>query len=189
MSLRYVFLMSECVNQCFSAVRLHVLGYESRHISLPTVYIISRNRTFLLFNLNEPFVSSSGSSGVGTDEVSANVTEGDSIILNTNVKTTLQEKIKWFFNDIRIAQVNGDLSKTCTDVHCNKGTERFKDRLKVDNQTGSLTIMNISTTYSGLYELEIISERVGILKHFNVVVDCESLCSNYCTFIQLISNM
>ncbi len=176
MSLRYVFLMSECVNQCFSAVRLHLLGYESRHIFLPTVYIICRNRTFLLFNLNEPFVSSSGSSGVGTDEVSANVTEGDSIILNTNVKTDLQEKIRCFFNDIRIAQVNGDLSKTCTDVQCNKGTERFKDRLKVDNQTGSLTIMNISTTYSGLYELEIISERVGILKHFNVVVDCESLC-------------
>ncbi len=108
--------------------------------------------------------------------MSANVTEGDSIILNTNVKTTLQEKMKWFFNGIRIAQVNGDLSKTCTDVQCNEGTERFKDRLKVDNQTGSLTIMNISTTYSGLYELEIISERVGILKHFNVVVDGESLC-------------
>ncbi len=125
---------------------------------------------------NELFVSSSGSFGVGTDEVSANVTEGDSIILNTNVKTNLQGKMKWYFNDTRIAQVNGDLSKTCTDVQCNKGTERFKDRLKVDNQTGSLTIINISTTYSGCYELEIISERVSIMKHFNVVVDGESLC-------------
>ncbi|XP_058617044.1 uncharacterized protein LOC131530663 isoform X2 [Onychostoma macrolepis] len=112
-----------------------------------------------------------GSSGVGIDEVSANVTEGDSIILNTNVKTNEQEKIKWYFIDTRIAQINGDLSKTCTDVQCNKGTEIFRDRLKLDHQTGSLTIMNINTTYSGLYQLQIISERISIMKHFSVVVD------------------
>ncbi|XP_016385660.1 uncharacterized protein LOC107721941 [Sinocyclocheilus rhinocerous] len=121
-------------------------------------------------NMKRFSVTVASSSGVGTDEVSAYVMEGDSIILNTNVKTNLQERIKWFFKDIRIARINGDLSKICSGVQCNKGTERFRGRLKLDNQTGSLTILNISTTDSGLYELEIISDRISIMKHFSVVV-------------------
>uniref|UniRef100_A0A673GK88 Immunoglobulin domain-containing protein n=1 Tax=Sinocyclocheilus rhinocerous TaxID=307959 RepID=A0A673GK88_9TELE len=112
------------------------------------------------------------SSGVGTDEVSASVMEGDSIILNTNVTTNLQERIKWFFNDIRIAQINGDLRKICTDDQCNKGTERFRDRLKLklDHQTGSLTIMNTRTTDSGFYKLQMNHSRISIIKIFSVTV-------------------
>ncbi|XP_050950441.1 uncharacterized protein LOC127153429 [Labeo rohita] len=110
--------------------------------------------------------------GVGTDEVSAYAMEGDSVILHTNVKTIQQKNIKWYFNDILIAQINGDLSNTCTDVQCNKGTERFNDRLKLDNQTGSLTITNINTTDAGLYQQKIISDRIStsIMKHFSVFV-------------------
>ncbi len=80
-------------------------------------------------------------SGAGSDGVSVSVMEGDSVTLNTDVKINQQEKIHWYFNDIRIAYINGDLSDICTDVQCNEGTERFRDRLKLDNQTGSLTIM------------------------------------------------
>ncbi|XP_077081409.1 uncharacterized protein LOC143735213 isoform X1 [Siphateles boraxobius] len=105
--------------------------------------------------------------GVESDKVS--VMEGDSVTLYTGVKTNQQEDIKWYFNDIRIADINGDLNKTCTDVQCNEGNERFRNRLKLDHQTGSLTIRNINTIDSGVYELKIISSRISG-KIFNVSV-------------------
>ncbi|XP_058617574.1 uncharacterized protein LOC131531040 isoform X2 [Onychostoma macrolepis] len=110
-------------------------------------------------------------SGVGSDEVSVFVMEGDSVIFHTGVETSQQEDIKWYFSGTRIAQINGALSYICTDVKCNKGTERFRDRLKLDNQTGSLTIMNIRNTNSGLYELKIIRSSSGSDKIFNVTVN------------------
>ncbi|KTG06421.1 hypothetical protein cypCar_00043479 [Cyprinus carpio] len=89
--------------------------------------------------------------------VSVSVMEGDSVTLNTDVKTNQHDIIKWYFNNIRIAQISEDLSFICTDVQCNEGTERFRDRLKLDHQTGSLTIMNITNTDSGDYKLKIIN--------------------------------
>uniref|UniRef100_A0A673GI12 Ig-like domain-containing protein n=1 Tax=Sinocyclocheilus rhinocerous TaxID=307959 RepID=A0A673GI12_9TELE len=102
--------------------------------------------------------------------VSVFVMKGDSVSLHTDVKTNQQEDIKWYFNDIRIAQIAGDLSFNCTDVQCNEGTERFRDRLKLDHQTGSLTITNTRTTDSGLYELKIISIRNSSEKTSSVTV-------------------
>uniref|UniRef100_A0A8C1YNH3 Immunoglobulin domain-containing protein n=1 Tax=Cyprinus carpio TaxID=7962 RepID=A0A8C1YNH3_CYPCA len=92
--------------------------------------------------------------GGATDEVSVSVMEKDSVTLHTDVKMNQQEKIVWYFNGIRIAVITGDLSYTCTDVQCNEATERFRDRLKLDNQTGSLTIRDIRTTDSGHYDLQ-----------------------------------
>ncbi|XP_016108474.1 uncharacterized protein [Sinocyclocheilus grahami] len=109
-------------------------------------------------------------SGVGSDGVSASVMEGDSVTLNTDVKTSQQEEVVWYFNDTRIAQISGDLSDICTDVQCNEGTERFRERLELDHQTGSLTIMNIRTTDSGLYRLVIISSSNSNSKISSVAV-------------------
>ncbi|XP_058617002.1 uncharacterized protein LOC131530644 isoform X2 [Onychostoma macrolepis] len=109
-------------------------------------------------------------SGVDSDGESVSVMEGDSVTLHTDVKTNQQEKIKWFFSDTRIAQISDYLSKTCTDVQCNKGTERFRDRLKLDHQTGSLTITNTRTTDSGVYKLQVISSRSISEKRFRITV-------------------
>ncbi|XP_058616236.1 uncharacterized protein LOC131530130 [Onychostoma macrolepis] len=109
-------------------------------------------------------------SGVDSDGESVSVMEGDSVTLHTDVKTNQQEKIKWFFSDTRIAQISDYLSKTCTDVQCNKGTERFRDRLKLDHQTGSLTITNTRTTDSGVYKLQMISSRSISEKIFRITV-------------------
>ncbi|KAL0161221.1 hypothetical protein M9458_044946, partial [Cirrhinus mrigala] len=96
-------------------------------------------------------------SGVDTDRVPVCVEEGDSVTLHTDVKTNQKDRIKWFSNDNRIAQIAKELNTSCTDVQCNEGNDGFRDRLKLDHQTGSLTITNIRATDSGLYKLQIIN--------------------------------
>ncbi|XP_073699507.1 uncharacterized protein [Garra rufa] len=116
------------------------------------------------------FLLDHGLSGVSTDRVSVPVMEGDSVTLHTGVETKHQEDIKWYFSGVRIAQISGDLSFICTNVQCNEGTERFRDRLKLDHQTGSLTITNITDTDSGEYKLKIISSSDSE-KIFSVSID------------------
>ncbi|XP_048038466.1 uncharacterized protein LOC125263512 [Megalobrama amblycephala] len=109
-----------------------------------------------------------GASGVDIYDVS--VKERDSVIFHTGVETNQQEVIKWYFDETRIAEISGDLSYSCTDVRCNEGTERFRHRLKLDHQTGSLTITNITNTDSGVYELRSIRSSDSTDKTFNVIV-------------------
>ncbi|KAL0161519.1 hypothetical protein M9458_045244, partial [Cirrhinus mrigala] len=47
---------------------------------------------------------------------------------------------------------------------------RFRDRLQLDQQTGSLTIIKTETNHSGRYEVEISSSKHTIHKTFNVTV-------------------
>ncbi|XP_073699629.1 uncharacterized protein [Garra rufa] len=51
---------------------------------------------------------------------------------------------------------------------------RIRDRLQLDNQTGSLTIKNMRTTDSGPYELNIKAGPGDRVKKFNVTVYCDS---------------
>ncbi|XP_073700508.1 uncharacterized protein [Garra rufa] len=106
----------------------------------------------------------------GVFDESLSVMEGDSATLHTGFETNQQETIRWYFNGVRIAQITGDLRFICTDVQCAEADERFRDRLKLDHQTGSLTIMNTRTTDSGLYVLKIISSNGLSEKIFNVTI-------------------
>ncbi|XP_042568222.1 uncharacterized protein LOC122134953 [Cyprinus carpio] len=116
------------------------------------------------------FLLCHGASGGVADSVSVSVMEGDSVTLHTDVKTSQQEEISWYFDDTRIAQITGDQSYICTDVQCNEGTERFRNRLKLDHQTGSLTITNITNTDSGLYKLVILHSSSDSVLIFTVAV-------------------
>ncbi|XP_050951596.1 uncharacterized protein LOC127154225 isoform X2 [Labeo rohita] len=114
------------------------------------------------------FLLDNGASGVGKDEVFVSLKEGDLVSFHTSVKTSQQNYIKWYFNDTCIAKISGNLSHICTDVQCDNSTERFRDRLTLDNQTGSLTIRDIRTTDSGLYKLQMNSSNTCSEKNFNV---------------------
>ncbi|XP_058615735.1 uncharacterized protein LOC131529825 isoform X8 [Onychostoma macrolepis] len=89
--------------------------------------------------------------GVKTVSVEVTVLEGDSVTLRPDL-TEIQrdDVIQWRFGQQKspVADINRFLTSYSPD-------ERFRDRLKLDNQTGSLTITNIIATDSGLYEAEI----------------------------------
>uniref|UniRef100_A0A8C1PJ01 Immunoglobulin domain-containing protein n=1 Tax=Cyprinus carpio TaxID=7962 RepID=A0A8C1PJ01_CYPCA len=104
-----------------------------------------------------------------TDTVkSVSVKEGDSVTLQINV-TEIQtdDKIDWKLGTNRnlIAKINGKTSKIFD------GPDgRFRDRLKLDHQTGSLIITDTRTTDSGLYEVKISSSSSEDTHRFNVTV-------------------
>jgi len=108
------------------------------------------------------------------DSVELSVTEGDSVTLHICVEKKKEEILKWYFNKILIARINGHPKHTCTEDQCEDGAGRFRDRLKLDHQTGSLTIMNIRITDSGVYELKNSSGRHNSEKIFSVSVHGES---------------
>ncbi len=104
--------------------------------------------------------------GADTD-VMKSVTEGDSVTLNTDVtEVQRDDQILWMFGpkETRIAE----LYKHSIDMF--SSNEIFGDRLQINNQTGSLTIRNIRTTDSGLYKLQIRSNRGNSDKTFNITV-------------------
>ncbi|XP_058617992.1 uncharacterized protein LOC131531331 isoform X2 [Onychostoma macrolepis] len=106
------------------------------------------------------------SSGVFGDSVS--VMEGDSVTLNTDVTEIPEgDNIVWKYGAEKslIARMNKKKQDFSSDVL----DGRFRDRLKLDNQTGSLTITNITTQHAGCYEL-LISGAKRTSKTFNVSV-------------------
>ncbi|KAL1252150.1 hypothetical protein QQF64_019946, partial [Cirrhinus molitorella] len=96
------------------------------------------------------------------------VLEGDSVTLNSSLtKIQTDDKIAWMSGNKRscIARINRETKKVL-----NVSDVSFRDRLKLDNQTGSLTITNTRTTDSGLYEVSV-SNSITETKHgFNVTV-------------------
>ncbi len=94
------------------------------------------------------------------------VAEGDSVTLQTDATEIHEdEDILWYFEDKKsvIAKINRE---TKTDDGLD---ERFRDRLKLDDQTGSLTITNTTTKHAGLYKLEISGAKLKS-KTFSVSV-------------------
>ncbi len=96
--------------------------------------------------------------------------EGDSVTLQTDATEIHEdEDILWYFGDKKslIAEINRE---TKTFFTSDDGLdERFRDRLKLDDQTGSLTITNITTKHAGLYQLEISGAKLKS-KTFSVSV-------------------
>ncbi|XP_052406284.1 uncharacterized protein LOC127952062 [Carassius gibelio] len=91
------------------------------------------------------------------DVKTLSVMEGDSVTLNTDLSEVQKYLlIQWMFGSTRIAEVE---SLSQTNSTYDGPDERFRDRLKLDLQTGSLTITNTRTTDSGLYKVTVISKN------------------------------
>ncbi|XP_043078874.1 uncharacterized protein LOC122327517 isoform X2 [Puntigrus tetrazona] len=95
---------------------------------------------------------------------SLSVTEGDSVTLHTDASQIHQdEDILWKFGAQKslIAQIKRE-KQIFPDV-------RFREGVKLDHQTGSLTITSVSTKHTGPYEVKISGEKRSI-KKFRVSV-------------------
>ncbi|XP_077081365.1 uncharacterized protein LOC143734954 [Siphateles boraxobius] len=95
---------------------------------------------------------------------SVSVMEGEYVTLHTGL-TEIQtdDLMQWMFGDFQIAEIY-------------KADDRFStsdgpdNRMKLDHQTGSLTITDIRFTDSGLYELKISNIRRTIYRRITVTV-------------------
>ncbi|KAL0161329.1 hypothetical protein M9458_045054, partial [Cirrhinus mrigala] len=89
------------------------------------------------------------------------VIEGDAVLLHTDVAEIHgDDDIQWKFGavDSLIAEISKAAGIFSTSDVILDG--RFRDRLKLDKQTGSLTITNITTEHTGLYKLQITGQRL-----------------------------
>ncbi|XP_067255050.1 SLAM family member 5-like [Chanodichthys erythropterus] len=96
---------------------------------------------------------------------SVSVIEGDSVTLNSDLTEMKDDDvILWTFGneETLIAGINKQFDRFT--VYDDDLDGRFRDRLKLDNQTGSLTITNFTTEHAGEYKLPF------KLKIFNITV-------------------
>ncbi|XP_073721388.1 uncharacterized protein [Misgurnus anguillicaudatus] len=108
-------------------------------------------------------------------EKSVSVFEEESVTLQTGV-TKLQSDavIQWIFgNNEVLAEINRKDNMFST---YDGADERFKDRLKLDNQTGDLTITNIMKDHSGHYKVKITG---GVIPCSQFSMSKETSCCQY----------
>ncbi len=88
-----------------------------------------------------------------TEEIS--MKEGESVTFSSGLTEITDDEILWKFRreNTVIAKINKQ-AKSFT-VYDEVLGGMFRDRLKLDKQTGSLTITNITTEHAGAYELQI----------------------------------
>ncbi|XP_073718484.1 uncharacterized protein [Misgurnus anguillicaudatus] len=111
----------------------------------------------------------SATSVFGDKVKSVSVIEGHSVTLHTHIKLQTDDLIVWKFGPEKspIARINvvaKDMSVyDVLDV-------RFRDRLQMNDQTGDLTITNITTNHTGLYHMIFSGKQIISSHRFNVTV-------------------
>ncbi|KAI2648020.1 Receptor for retinol uptake STRA6 [Labeo rohita] len=96
---------------------------------------------------------------------------------------TLQTVVRQLYRDELIVWRFGDEGKLIAkhDVETkspplyDETDERFRDRLKLNHQTGSLTITNTRTTDSGLYKVKISSNKLTVYRKYIVTISGSDL--------------
>ncbi|XP_043081907.1 uncharacterized protein LOC122329621 isoform X2 [Puntigrus tetrazona] len=121
---------------------------------------------------------------------SVSVTEGDSVVLESGVTEISENGILW--------EIEKERSLKSGLIVAYKGNLRIsRDRLKMDNQTGTLTITNITTEQAGLYILQLTKQakafRVSVYARLPVpdISSNSSNCSSspYCSLLCSVVNV
>ncbi|XP_057181071.1 uncharacterized protein LOC130548364 [Triplophysa rosa] len=111
------------------------------------------------------FIISLFINGVFGDEVKMSVMEGHSVTLHTDL-TDMKRVIRIIW---RVGEEgsNSFLASIADNKPSYDDTERFRDRLQVNNQTGDLTINNMRVKHTGRYQAEIINNSTGTTYKIN----------------------
>ncbi|XP_073717909.1 uncharacterized protein [Misgurnus anguillicaudatus] len=155
--------------------------YEAEiNIDTGTVY-----KRFNVTVIESPPVINAGPSEVA----SFTVKEGESVSLPCNVQTQRDALIVWRFGDERALIAEVDMEDDMISLF--DGTDgSFKDRLKLNGQTGDLTITDSKPEHSGVYRLKISSNTQTLYKSFSVIVRGAGLSSGgkagLCIFFLLV---
>nr|XP_055073565.1 CD48 antigen-like [Misgurnus anguillicaudatus] len=107
----------------------------------------------------------------GADDVTVSVMMGDNVTLPIK-PGEINERLQWKYNNSIIASFN--LQKIY--IPAEYPDERFRGRLNLDPNTGSLTINNITTEDTGEYQLEIKTSKTPdykLFRTFSVTVNGE----------------
>ncbi|XP_059399374.1 uncharacterized protein LOC132131368 [Carassius carassius] len=105
---------------------------------------------------------------IDAGEADMKLTEGDPVALHVP-QLYGDELIVWRFGDKGKLIAKHDIEAKSSQLY--DGTdERFRNRLKLDNQTGSLIITNTRTTDSGLYQVKISSNKQTLYQNYFVTV-------------------
>uniref|UniRef100_A0A8C1P1L4 Ig-like domain-containing protein n=1 Tax=Cyprinus carpio TaxID=7962 RepID=A0A8C1P1L4_CYPCA len=127
--------------------------------------------------------------------------EGDSLTLHSDITECVDSRIVWTFGSETSPIVNIKINRQIISPF-NVPDGRFRDRLKLDHQTGSLTITNITTQHAGCYELEISGPKkstktfsISVYAHLPVPVissnssQSSSSSSSYCSLLCSVMNV
>ncbi|KAG1946345.1 hypothetical protein F2P79_013811 [Pimephales promelas] len=102
--------------------------------------------------------------------------EGDSVTLNTDLtEIRADDDILWKYGAGNSLIVKISLEKQIFTTYDDVPDGRFRDRLKLDDQTGSLTITHTTTEHTGDYRLQISGAKRSS-KSFSVSVYVLSVC-------------
>ncbi|XP_073717902.1 uncharacterized protein [Misgurnus anguillicaudatus] len=111
--------------------------------------------------------------GVTGKVTTVSVIKGELVTLKTYTEIQSYDLIQWMFvpdDDTRIAEI---YKSNNTFAVYDGADGRFRDRLILNNQTGDLTITNITTEHTGLYEVKMSDRRRSIQRRFSVHVSGE----------------
>ncbi|XP_056090939.1 coxsackievirus and adenovirus receptor homolog [Rhinichthys klamathensis goyatoka] len=155
---------------------LTIKNMRTKHSGLYKVQIdLKSGSSRMTFNVTvseSPSVVHAGEAEMKT----VSVMEGNSVILQTDVTETHgDELIVWRFGDEGKLIAKHYIEAKSPPLH--DTDERFRDRLQLDHQTGSLTITNTRTTDSGFYTVKISSNKHTLYKRFIVTVSAPGLSS------------
>lgn len=103
---------------------------------------------------------------------SVSVMEDDSVTLYTDTDIQTYYLIQWMFGN-KGTWIANTIKVDKLFTAYNGDSETFRNRLKLKGETGSLTIINMTTEHTGEYHLNISSRRRSIHRRYTVNVKGE----------------